>query len=178
MEVIQHLYVLLQSKYGDDVKAWFSSDVVRESADISWNSTNLTITNDGYGSEQINTYLDLYHSQRYSCSDAHLTSKIQAGAKATDLEEYLCNSDSINNSDSDTKCNHTEKWQFDIDKMFNPDPVIQAGLHFDSASVKSNATGGTGATILAGVPEESIQNKNPAEPSASVQQTGLQYAVG
>ena len=124
MEVVQHLYLLLRSKYGDKVKAWFSSDVVRDSADISWNSTNLTITNNGYGSDQIDIYSDLYHSQRYSCLDAHLASKIQAGAKATDLEEYLCNFHSIDNSDSDTECNHTYKLQFDIDNMFNPDPVI------------------------------------------------------
>ena len=57
--------------------------------------------------------------------------------------------------------------------MFNPEPVIRAGLHFDSASVKSNATGGTDATQLAAMQEEPIQQNNLAEFSASARQTGV-----
>ena len=172
-EVVQNLYVLLKSKYGPEVKVWFASEVVKDSADISWNSTNLTITNNGYGNEIRDIYSDKYHTQRYSCSDAHLAAKIQAGATATELEEYICDSDSLDDSVSDTEGNQPEQWQFDIDNMFNPDPVIRAGLHFDSASVKSNATGGTNATQLAEMQEEPIQQQTPAEISASAQQTGV-----
>ena len=172
-EVVQNLYVLLKSKYGSEVKVWFASEVVKDSADISWNSTNLTITNNGYGNEIRDIYSDKYHTQRYSCSDAHLAAKIQAGATASDLEEYICDLDSLDDSVSDTEGNQPDKWQFDIDNMFNPDPVIRAGLHFDSASVKSNATGGTDATQLAAMQEEPIQQNNLADFSASARQTGV-----
>ena len=104
-------------------------------------ATNLTITNNGYDTEIRDIYSDKYHTQRYSCSDAHLAAKIQAGATASDLEEYICDSESLDSSVSDTEGNQHEKFQFDIDNIFNPEPVIRAGLHFDSASVKSNATG-------------------------------------
>ena len=172
-EVVQNLYVLLKSKFGSEVKVWFTTEVVRASADTSWNSTSLTITNNGYDTEFRDIYSDKYHTQRYSCSDAHLAAKIQAGATAEDLDEYICDSDSLESDESDSENKHTEQFQFDIDNMFNPDPVIRAGLHFDSASVKSNATGGTNATQLAGTPEEPLNQTNLADSSASAQQTGV-----